>query len=52
MERKKMKSCWKWCFSNRREKGETSVGWSCFGNENDEEMADWSVLGMGRNEKC
>jgi hypothetical protein len=63
-EWEEMKSAEQWCFSivkNERvadngvsatEKGETIAGRSCFGNENDEEMADWSVLGVGRNEKC
>jgi hypothetical protein len=38
-------------FQQRKGKSETSAGRSCFGNENDGEMADWNVLGMGRNEK-
>jgi hypothetical protein len=52
-----MKGCW--CFNNEKKlllmvlqqwkgKNETSAGWSCFGNKNDGEMADWNVLGMGR----
>jgi len=31
-------------FQQRKGKGETSAGRSCFSNENDEKMADWSVL--------
>jgi hypothetical protein len=56
--KKMMKGCWQRCFSNGKKnekllvmvfqqqkgKGETSAGRSCFGNENGEEMADWSVL--------
>jgi hypothetical protein len=38
-------------FQQQKGKGETSAGRSCFVDENDDEMADWSVLGVGRNEK-
>jgi hypothetical protein len=38
-------------FQQQKGKGETSAGRSCFVNENGEEMVDWSVLGVGRNEK-
>jgi hypothetical protein len=38
-------------FQQWKGKNETSAGRSCFGNKNDGEMADWNVLGMGRNEK-
>jgi hypothetical protein len=39
-------------FQQQKEKVETSAGRSCFGNESSEKMAGWSVLGVGRNEKC
>jgi hypothetical protein len=38
-------------FQQQEGKSETGAGRSCFGNENDEEMADWNVLGVGRIEK-
>jgi hypothetical protein len=38
-------------FQQWKGKNETSAGRSCFGNKNGGEMADWNVLGMGRNEK-
>jgi hypothetical protein len=54
------KSVEQWCFSigknsekllatvfqQQRGKGETIAGRSCFVDENGEEMADWSVLGV------
>jgi hypothetical protein len=45
-----MEGCW--CFSNGKREDETSAGRSCFGDKNDGGMADWNVLGMGRNGKC
>jgi hypothetical protein len=45
---KMMKSCWQWCFSNGKEKDETIVGRCCFVDEECEEMADCSVLAVGR----
>jgi hypothetical protein len=64
--RKKVKSVEQWCFSiekndegllimvfqQQKRKGETIAGRSCFVDENGEEMADWSVLGVGRIKKC
>ena len=38
------KSCCEWCCSRGRGKSETSAGWSCFGNENDEGMGCFSDL--------
>jgi hypothetical protein len=38
-------------FQQQKGRGETNAGRSCFVDENDDEMADWSVLGVGRNEK-
>jgi hypothetical protein len=35
-------------FQQQKGKGETIAGRSCFVDENGEEMADWSVLGVGR----
>jgi hypothetical protein len=39
-------------FQQWKGKNETSAGRSCFGNEDGREIADWNVLGMGRNEEC
>jgi hypothetical protein len=60
--RKKVNSAEQWCFSigknsekllvmvfqQQKGKGETIAGRCCFVDENGEEMADWSVLGVGR----
>jgi hypothetical protein len=64
-EQEEMKSIEQWCFSIGKEnenllimvfqqqkgRGETSAGRSCFIDENDDEMADWSALGVGRAEQ-
>jgi hypothetical protein len=38
-------------FQQQKGKGETIAGWSCFVDENGEEMVDWSVVRVGRIKK-
>jgi hypothetical protein len=43
-----MKSCWQWCFSNGKEKAKQLLDGVVSSMKNGEEMADCSVLGVGR----
>jgi uncharacterized protein YhfF len=45
---KMMKSCWQWCFSNGKEKAKQLLDGVVSSMKNGEEMADCSVLGVGK----